>query len=263
MTNTTLDLIQARRSVRAFLDQPLLRSEKDTILEAAMRAPTAGNMMLYSIIEVEDQTLKDKLVKTCDNQPFIARSSFVLIFLADYQRWVDYFDFCGAEARCTQLGGQPRNPEEGDFLLACADALIAAQTAVLAAESLGIGSCYIGDIKENYETHREMFNLPSYVFPAAMLCFGYPRPSKTPPRRTPRYDRKFIVHRDAYRRVESVDMERMVDPINTHFFASGRYFSGAENLGQHYYLKKFTAEFSREMSRSVRAALQNWSENSG
>ena len=260
MTNATLDLIHSRRSVRTFLEQPLSPSEKDTILEAAIRAPTAGNMMLYSIIEVDDQVLKEKLVKTCDNQPFIARSSFVLIFLADYQRWVDYFDYCDAKARCTELGGQPRDPQEGDFLLACADALIAAQTAVLAAESLGIGSCYIGDITENYETHRDMFDLPPYVFPAAMLCFGYPRPVKEPHRRTPRYDREFIIHRDAYKRVESVDMERMVNPINAHSFSSGRYFAGAGNLGQHYYLKKFTADFSREMSRSVRTALQNWSE---
>lgn len=259
MSNPTLDMILARRSLRAYLEKPLLQAEKDAILEAAMRAPTAGNMMLYSIIEVADQALKEKLVKTCDNQPFIARSSFVLIFLADYQRWVDYFDYCGAEARCKELGGQPRKPQEGDFLLACADALIAAQTAALAAESLGIGSCYIGDIKENYETHQEMFNLPPYVFPAAMLCFGYPRPVKAPHRRTPRYDREFIVHHNTYQRVNISEMDRMAAPINAHYFALGKYFTGAENLGQHYYLKKFTAEFSREMSRSVRAALRNWS----
>jgi FMN reductase (NADPH)/FMN reductase [NAD(P)H] len=140
--------------------------------------------------------------------------------------------------------------------------LIAAQTAALAAESLGIGSCYIGDVIENYEVHREMFNLPPYVFPAAMLCFGYPRPSRRSPLRTPRYDREFIVHRDAYRRVDTVDMDRMAEPINEHYFSSGRYFTGANNLGQHYYLKNFAAEFSREMSRSVRVALQNWSETS-
>jgi FMN reductase (NADPH)/FMN reductase [NAD(P)H] len=260
MTNATLDLIHARRSVRAFLDQPLTRAEKDAILEAAMRAPTAGNMMLYSIIEVDDQVLKEKLVETCDNQPFIARSSFVLIFLADYQRWVDYFEFCDVETRCIELGGQPRKPQEGDFMLATADAIIAAQTAALAAESLGIGSCYIGDVIENYETHRETFSLPLYAFPAAMLVFGYPRPAAAERKLTPRYDREFIVHRNAYQRVDTTDMDRMASPINAHYFSSGRYFKGANNLGQHFYLKKFTAEFSHEMSRSVRAALQNWSE---
>ncbi len=67
-----------------------------------------------------------------------------------------------------------RKPEEGDLFLACCDALIAAQTAVIAAESLGLGSCYIGDIMENYEVHRDLFKLPKYVFPICLVCFGYP-----------------------------------------------------------------------------------------
>ena len=60
------------------------------------------------------------------------------------------------------------------LFLACCDALIAAQTAVIAAESLGIGTCYIGDIMENYEEHEELFGLPKYVFPIRLICFGYP-----------------------------------------------------------------------------------------
>ena len=59
-------------------------------------------------------------------------------------------------------------------MLAVCDALIAAQNAVVAAESLGIGSCYIGDIMENAEVHQMTLQLPKYVFPVAMLVFGYP-----------------------------------------------------------------------------------------
>ena len=64
-------------------------------------------------------------------------------------------------------------PDEADLLLASSDALIAAQNTVISAEALGIGSCYIGDIMENYEIHKELFNLPPYVFPISMLCYGY------------------------------------------------------------------------------------------
>ena len=60
------------------------------------------------------------------------------------------------------------------MLLACCDALIAAQTAVIAAESVGVGSCYIGDILEKYEFHRESFNLPDFALPIGLICFGYP-----------------------------------------------------------------------------------------
>ena len=111
-----------------------------------MRAPTAGNLMLYSVIEVADPALKARLAETCDHQPFIARAPLVLVFVADLQKWVDRF----AAAGCERLEGLPpkSEPGMGDFVLACCDALIAAQNAVVAAESLGIGSCYIGDIVE-------------------------------------------------------------------------------------------------------------------
>jgi FMN reductase (NADPH)/FMN reductase [NAD(P)H] len=115
---------------------------------------------------------------TCDNQSFIARAPMVWIFLADYQRWSDYFHVSGVEEFCRQRNLAVQKPEESDLFLACCDALIAAQNAVIAAESLGIGSCYIGDIMEQYETHKEILDLPRYVFPICMLVFGYPLSSK-------------------------------------------------------------------------------------
>ena len=78
----------------------------------------------------------------------------MLLFLADYQRWHDYFLTCDIEKFRARSGLTMRLPEEGDLMLACCDAVIAAQTAVIAAESLGVGSCYIGDIMENYEAYQ-------------------------------------------------------------------------------------------------------------
>ncbi len=62
-----------------------------------MRAPTAGNMQLYSILEVEDQALKDRLAVTCDDPALHRQVSWVLLFLADYQRWYDGFRAFGVE----------------------------------------------------------------------------------------------------------------------------------------------------------------------
>ena len=70
------------------------------ILKATFRAPTAGNMMLYSIIDISDQALKEKLAETCDHQPFIAKAPLVLLFLADYQRWYDYYIYSGTTEAC-------------------------------------------------------------------------------------------------------------------------------------------------------------------
>ena len=89
-------------------------------------------MALYTILDITDQEIKDKLAVSCDNQPFIATAPMVLIFCADYRRWYDVFCDCVEEVR---------KPAMGDLFLAEADAIIAAQNAVVAAQSLGLGRC--------------------------------------------------------------------------------------------------------------------------
>ena len=69
--NNTIEELFARKSVRVFADKLIEPEKKQLIIDAAIQAPTAGNMTLYSIIDVQSQELKDKLAKTCDNQPFI------------------------------------------------------------------------------------------------------------------------------------------------------------------------------------------------
>ena len=162
--NEVLCQLHDRKSVRAYEDRPVEPEIKRAVLEAAIQAPTAGNMALYTILDITDPEKKAALAKSCDDQPFIAQAPMVLIFCADYRRWYDVF--------CRYVE-DVRKPDMGDLFLAEADALIAAQNAVVAAQSLGLGSCYIGDITENYEYHKRLLKLPKYVVPAAMLCFGY------------------------------------------------------------------------------------------
>ncbi len=219
-----------------------------------MRSPTAGNMMLYSILEVEDQNIKDKLVKSCDNQPFIAKAPFVLLFLADYQRWMDYFAVRDIESYRKDENLPNRTPEEGDLLLACCDALIAGQTAVIAAESMGIGSCYIGDIMENYEFHKELFNLPKYTFPITLLCFGYPKEKSCSKELKPRFSKRYIHFKNEYKRFNKHDFADMYKTRELK-----RYNGNAVNFGQYMYSKKFVADFTIEMTRSARKAIQEWS----
>jgi nitroreductase len=251
--NETMQLIHNRRSVRAYRDQPVERETVDQIIQAAMRAPTAGNLMLYSILEIADQGIKDKLAVSCDNQPFIATAPLVLLFLADYQRWFDYFLFSGVEEYCEREGKEMRCPGEGDLLLACCDALVAAQTAVIAAEALGLGSCYVGDIMEQYEFHRELLNLARYTFPVAMVCLGYPTEAHARRQLTTRYPQEYVHFTDRYRRLDAAELEKV--------FAS-RERSGypwdVANLGQFAYSRKFAADFSYEMTRSVRKAIETW-----
>jgi len=251
--NDTIRLIANRRSVRAYEDRPIDRQTVDRIIQSAMRAPTAGGMMLYSIVEIADQAIKDQLAESCDHQPFIAKAPLVLLFLADYQRWFDFFVASGVHEHCQERGKTMRMPGEGDLLLACCDALIAAQTAAIVAESLGIGSCYIGDIMEHYEFHRDLLGLPQYTFPVTMVCFGYPTPAAATRQLTSRFPQQMIHHVDRYRRL---DGEALLQA-----YADGappRFAGDPDNAGQRVYDRKFGADFSVEMTRSVRAAIRSW-----
>lgn len=244
-TKETLDLLMRRKSVRVYEEKEIPEEDRRRILEASLRAATAGNMTLYTIIDVRDQALKDRLAVTCDNQPFIAAAPLVLVYCADYRRW--YRAFC-------QVEKEVRKPSYGDFLLAAKDAVIAAQTAVTAADAVGLGTCYIGDILENYEEHRRLLRLPDYVAPIAMVVGGYPTVQQAERKQTSRFALEDIVHENGYDLSKSDDMLRMLeDRENWH----------GEDLERHlqaFCKRKWNCSFSEEMSRSVKAMLDAWIE---
>ena len=242
--NSVIQSLFDRKSVRVFTEQEISAEEKDLILRSACQAPTAGNQQLYTIIDVTDQAIKDALVKTCDNQPFIATAKMVLVFCADCKKWYDAFQSAGC---------QPRNPGVGDLALAISDATIAAQNAVVAAESLGIGSCYIGDIMENCEQQRQLLHLPRYVFPCCMLVFGYPTQQQKDRAKPVRAAMDHIVHENGYREMDGAELEAML----TKNVAAGNTY---ENWIHAFCSRKYNSEFSREMTRSVTQYLEDFAE---
>ena len=242
--NEVIRQLMDRKSVRAFTEQEISREDKELILHSAMQAPTAGNQQMYTIIDVTSQELKDALVKTCDNQNFIAKGKMVLVFCADYQKWYDAFAAAGCE---------PRLPAEGDLMLAVCDTMIAAQNAVVAAESLGIGSCYIGDVMENCEEQRKLLNLPEYVFPVGMLVFGYPTQQQIDRVKPLRADLKHIVHENSYRKMEADELKEMLSnkAVNMSY----------EDWIHAFCKRKYNSDFSREMSRSVAKYIEAFKSN--
>ena len=235
--NDILAALHDRKSVRAYLDKPVSNEDKEAILLAACAAPTAGNQQLYTILDITDQRLKDKLAVSCDNQPFIARAPMVLIFCADCRKWYDAY---------VEAGQTPRAPGVGDMVLAVTDAAIAAQNAVTAAESLGIGSCYIGDILEQCETHREMLCLPEYVVPCVMLVFGYPTQQQKNREKPARCALEHIVHENAYRTMDGPELRKMFSPRAT---------GGFDTYMAAFCKRKYDSDFSVEMTRSVEKYL--------
>lgn len=241
--NEVLKQLYERRSVRVFEDREIGEDIVNDILKAAVMAPTAGNQQLYTIIKVTDQGIKDRLAESCDHQPFIAKAKLLLVFCADCLKWYRAF---------TEAGCEPRKPGEGDLLLAVDDALIAAQNAVTAAHSYGIGSCYIGDIMENIEVQREILGLPEYVFPAALLVFGYPTAQQMERTKPPRADMKYVVHENGYRVMSPGELKAMI--------LKDRDPSAHEAWMKAFCERKFNSDFAREMTRSVRKYLEQFKE---
>lgn len=94
--NETLELLMARKSVRVYEKEAMPEADAQAILNAAVQAPTAGNMTLWTAIRITDEEKKRRLSVTCDNQPFIATAPLVLVFCADYKRWFDLFGTLGS-----------------------------------------------------------------------------------------------------------------------------------------------------------------------
>ncbi len=239
--NDMIKSLYERKSVRAYLDQPVPEEAVEQILRAALMAPSAGNQQLYTILHITDQALKDRLAISCDNQPFIKKAPLVLIFCADLQKWMDAYHYGGCD---------PRQPGPGDLMLAVTDASIAAQNAVMAAQSLGIGSCYIGDIMENIEIHREMLRLPDLVFPALMLVFGYPTPQQQAREKPSRPDLSCLVHKNGYRLMDREEIIKMLKRGDEGF--------QFEPFIQAFCARKYNSDFAREMSRSVGEYLKSY-----
>ncbi|MBE5786154.1 MAG: nitroreductase [Clostridiales bacterium] len=241
--NEVIRQLRNRKSVRVFEEREIPAEAKEAILLAAVGAPTAGNQQLYTIIDVTDQKLKDHLSQSCDHQPFIADAELVLIFCADCRKWYRAFA-CG--------GCQPRHPGVGDLMLAVSDATIAAQNAVTAAESLGIGSCYIGDIMENCEIHRQMLRLPAFVFPCCMVVFGYPTAQQQARKKPLRVEMAHIVHENGYRDMDGTELAEMLA-----YKAGERPY---EEWLAAFCNRKYNSDFSREMTRSVAQYLKDFEE---
>lgn len=240
-TNQIIQSLEARKSVRAYTDREIPEDIVQEILKASVQAPTAGNQQLYTILRISDPEKKQRLSISCDNQPFIEKAKLVLVYCADCLKWYTAYK----EAGC-----RPRELMAGDLFIAVCDAVIAAQNAVVAAESFGIGSCYIGDIMENIEEQRDILGLPPYVFPAAMLVFGYPTEQQVRRKKPERADMKYVVFEDSYHELSAEELEAMLS---------------SRTGGQDYRTwlaafceRKYNSDFAREMSRSVKKYLEDF-----
>lgn len=239
--NATINLLKNHTSIRKFNEQSITQDEEAAILSCAMQGATAGNMMLYHIIVIRDKKLLGALADTCDHQSFIATAQIGLLFLVDNHKWAKFFEARGVEDHGQKYSG----PELPEMILGMQDAMIAAQNAVIAAESMAIGTCYIGDIMENAEQHRALFDLPAYTMPATLVVMGK---YDFKPKVRARFSKEHIVSQNKYPMVDA-------EFINDMFKAEE---DSKADFAQKFYSRKVEADFYKEMIRSLKIHVGQW-----
>lgn len=184
-----IDALLAHRSVRAYADKPLPDGLLDTLMAAAQSASTSSNMQVWSVVAVQDAGRKARLAELAGGQAHVAKAPLLLIFLADLSRLRRIGD-------ARQAATPGLDYLEG-FVLGAVDAALAAQNCVVALESLGMGSCYIGGMRNKPEDVAAELGLPPECFAVFGLTIGYPDPKREAAIR-PRLKAQAILHRERY-----------------------------------------------------------------
>jgi nitroreductase len=187
--NEILRGLLAHRTVRAYLPDALPPGTLETLVAAAQSAPSSSNLQLWSVIAVEDPGRKARLAQVAGGQPHIEQAPLFLVWVADLSR-ADRV----AAARGRALEGCAYLES---FVVAAIDAGLAAQNAAVAAESLGLGTCYVGAMRNDPERVAAELGLP----PRAMALFGMCIGREDPARRSeikPRLPQPMVVFRERY-----------------------------------------------------------------
>lgn len=181
-----MNTILNHRTIRKYKSTPISDVNLNIILESASRASTTGNMQVYSIVVTKDPAIKEELCKLHFGQKMVEQAPVVLTFCADFNRFNKW---------CEQREATPGYDNFLSFYTASIDALLAAQNACIAAESLGLGICYLGTTTYNAGKIVDVLNLPKGVVPVTTVVVGY---ADETPGLTDRLPIRAVVHQEKY-----------------------------------------------------------------
>ncbi|RPI58170.1 MAG: NADPH-dependent oxidoreductase [Chloroflexi bacterium] len=173
MSTPTIEQIHRHSSVRRYRPDPVPRDLVETIVAAGQRSSTSSNLQAYSVVAVTGAERRAALAELCGDQEGILQAPVFLAWCADLSR---------LDRICLMRGTEQLATQVESFLVAVIDAALAMQNAALAAESLGLGMCYIGAIRNHPAEVIELLELPRLVFPISGMTLGWPaaRPSLRP-----------------------------------------------------------------------------------
>jgi nitroreductase len=180
------EFLTNRRTIRKYTDKIVEQKLLVQLLEAAAQSSNTGNMQAYSVVVTTNADLKKQLAPAHFNQPMVVQAPVVLTFCADFHRFTQW---------CEQRNANPGYANFQSFMAAAIDAVIFAQTFAIAAETAGLGICYLGTTTYNAQEIIDVLNLPQLVVPVTTITLGYP---EVIPPVTDRLPLESVVHYEKY-----------------------------------------------------------------
>jgi len=239
-----LQTILEHRTIRKYSDEKIKPEILDQILKAATRASTTGNMQVYSIIVTSDENIKELLWSAHFKQDMVKQAPLVLTFCADFNRF--------------NLWCKQRNTIAGydnflSFYTASIDALLAAQNAAIAAESFGLGICYLGTTTYMSDDIIKILDLPLHVIPVTTIVIGYPAEI---PELTDRLPVEGVVHYEKYKnysnhQIESIYSDKEQLPYTKELISINKTENLAQIFTEKRYTKKDNVAFSKKFLKSI------------
>jgi nitroreductase len=244
--NQTIETLLNHKTIRNYKTDPIDDSILNQILEAGFRASTTGNMQVYSVIVSKDIEKRKELCKLHFNQKMVEQAPVILTFCADFNRFNKW---------CELRDADPGYDNFLSFYTASIDALLVAQNVAVAAESFGLGICYLGTTTYQADKLIEFFELPEGVVPVTTLVVGYPNEN---PEQADRLPIDSIIHYEKYKDYSDKDIENAYKekealPLTKKLIEENQ----LANLAQIFAIKRYTKKDNLHFSKVFLEAIED------
>ena len=159
------DVMRTTFACREWTDEPVSDAMVDEIISAGLSAATSSNLQGVTVIRVRNPETRARIAEVAGGQAYVESAPAFFVWCADLHR---------SATACESDGGTFSPGMTEHFIIATVDTALAAQNAVVAAESLGLGICYIGAVRNDPQVIADLLDLPDHVYPVFGLCIGWP-----------------------------------------------------------------------------------------
>ncbi|KAB2337068.1 oxygen-insensitive NADPH nitroreductase [Cytobacillus depressus] len=244
--NEHIELLMNHRSVRKFEAKPLTKEQIEAIVTCAQAASTSSFIQAYTIIGITDPEKKKKLAEVAGEQSYVANNGHFFIFCADLAR----------HERIGEMENKdvlPSIESTEKFMVALIDTALAAQNAAIAAESMGLGICYIGGLRNNLKEVCKLLKTPKRVLPLFGMAVGFPAQMTD---KKPRLPLQEIYHENEYQQ----NMEEDREQLNIYNQIISEYYSDRTNGARN---DTWTGQMANMLERKTRMYMKEFVESVG